>query len=193
MELPNNSDRTMQLSARMESFDSFWQSPEDVEKGYDSFHAYYRANYIPLIPDDKKSSILVISCGPGYLLNTLRKAGYEDVVGIDSDQSKIEFGLRRELNCITANAFSFLESATTTYDVIIPEQELNHLTIDEILNFLSLCRARLNPRGVLLVYGLNGANPLVGAENLAQNIDHFNTFTEHSLLQLLSLAGFKDI
>ena len=51
----------------------------------------------------------------------------------------------------------------------------------------------MKPDGLLIVYGLNGANPIVGAENLAQNIDHFNTFTEHSLGQLLKLGGFDDI
>ena len=40
---------------------------------------------------------------------------------------------------------------------------------------------------------MNGANPLVGSENLAHNIDHFNTFTEHSLHQVLELANFSDI
>ena len=45
----------------------------------------------------------------------------------------------------------------------------------------------------MIVYGLNGANPLVGSENLAHNIDHFNTFTDYSLRQVLQLAGFSDI
>jgi hypothetical protein len=40
---------------------------------------------------------------------------------------------------------------------------------------------------------MNGANPLVGSENLAHNIDHFYIVTEYSLGQLLELGGFKDI
>ena len=32
-------------------------------------------------------------------------------------------------------------------DVIIPEQELNHLTIDETIEFLRLCHASLKPGG----------------------------------------------
>jgi len=35
-----------------------------------------------------------------------------------------------------------------------------------------------------------GANPLVGSENLAHNIDHFYNITEYSLGQLLDIAGF---
>jgi hypothetical protein len=40
---------------------------------------------------------------------------------------------------------------------------------------------------------MNGANPFVGAENLAHNIDHFYIVTEYSLTQLLELGGFKNV
>jgi len=43
------------------------------------------------------------------------------------------------------------------------------------------------------VHALNGANPITGAEALAQNIDHFNTLTDYSLRQVLDLAGFQNI
>ena len=100
---------------------------------------------------------------------------------------------RRQLPCETAHAFAFLEQNHEPFDVIVPEQELNHLTLDEQLEFLSLCLRNLKPGGLMIVYGLNGANPLVGSENLAHNIDHFNTFTDYSLNQILQLAGFTDI
>ena len=90
-------------------------------------------------------------------------------------------------------AFAFVEQNRELFDVIIPEQELNHLTLDEQLEFLGLCRRNLKPGGLLIVYGLNGANPLVGSENIAHNIDHFNTFTDYSLNQVLQLTGFEDI
>lgn len=47
--------------------------------------------------------------------------------------------------------------------------------------------------GPIIAYGLNGANPLVASENLAHNIDHFNTLTEYSLGQILELGGFTRI
>src|ERR1017187_9808438 len=72
------------LSARLEPFDSYWQAPEDVDSGYASFSAYYRANYLAHLPQDRKVRILVISCGPGYLVNLLTQIGYHEVVGIDS-------------------------------------------------------------------------------------------------------------
>jgi 2-polyprenyl-3-methyl-5-hydroxy-6-metoxy-1,4-benzoquinol methylase len=181
------------LAARLEPFDSYWQAPKDVEKGYESFAAYYRANYLPWLPKDLDASILVVSCGPGYLVHTLRQRGYRNVVGIDSDPAKIEHARRRGLPCDTARAFEFLEGRTATWDVIVPEQELNHLTLDETLEFLRLCRTALRPGGQVVVYAMNGANPLVGSENLSHNIDHFYNLTEYSLQQVLELAGFHDV
>jgi SAM-dependent methyltransferase len=181
------------LAARLEPFDSYWQAPKDVEGGFKSFTAYYKANYLPHLPANRDAKILVVSCGPGYLLNALAEAGYRCVVGIDSDPSKVVYGQRRALACEAAEAFSYLERQCGEFDVIIPEQELNHLTIDETIEFLRLCHAALRPNGRVIVYAMNGANPLVGSENLAHNIDHFYNATEYSLSQLLQLAGFTRI
>jgi len=181
------------LEARLEPFDSFWQAPEDVEKGYARFAAYYRANYLPRMPPARDSRILVISCGPGYLVKTLVEAGYLNVQGIDSFPEKIAHARRKGLDCEVARAFEFLAGSSGGWDCIIPEQEINHLTTAEQVAFLTLCREKLKPGGRIVIYGLNGANPIVGAENIAHNIDHFNLLTEYSIWQLLKLCGFNDI
>lgn len=185
--------RRRELAARLEPFDSYWQAPEDVESGYRSFAAYYRANYLPHLPADRNARILVVSCGPGYLVDVLARAGYRQVVGIDSDEIKVRHARGRALPCECATAFEYLEGRQAQYDVIIPEQELNHLTHQETIDFLRLCHQALRPGGRIIVYAMNGANPMVGAENLAHNIDHFYLVTEYSLGQLLQLGGFSDI
>jgi 2-polyprenyl-3-methyl-5-hydroxy-6-metoxy-1,4-benzoquinol methylase len=181
------------LAAKTEAFDSYWQAPEDVERGYTSFIQYYRVNYLGRLPQDRQSRILVVSCGPGYFVKLLRDEGYLNVEGIDSDPGKVAHAEKRGLPCRVAEAFPFLETKTDAYDVMVCEQELNHLTKDETFQFLALCRTALKPGGQLFVYGLNGANPITGAEALAQNIDHFYTFTEYSLTQFLEHSGFKDV
>ena len=157
------------------------QAPADVESGYKSFLAYYRANYSRHLPADRAARILVISCGPGYLVNMLAQAGYTNVHGIDSDAGKVAHAKRHGLPCEVADAFEFLGRSAESWDTIIPEQELNHLTLDEMIDFLALCRRNLKPGGLIIVYGLNGANPLVGSENLAHNsggrYDIMNTTT----------------
>src|SRR5690606_8459003 len=181
--------RSQTLAARLEPFDSYWQAPADVEKGYASFRRYYRHHYLSHMPEGRLAKILVVSCGPGYLVDMLHREGYRNVIGIDSDPEKVSHAVQRNLNCRAARAVEYVAASPSTFDVIIAEQELNHLTLDEQVEFLELCRRALRPDGFVFVYGLNGANPLVGSENLSHNIDHFNTFTEHSLGQVLKLAG----
>lgn len=181
------------LAAQIEPFDSFWEGPDDVEKGYAKFYQFYKHNYLNRVPKEKKARILVISCGPGYFVNMLGKEGYTNVLGIDSFPDKVKHAERKNLRCRVARAFEFLEQGQDPYDVIFCEQELNHLTKTEMLEFLNLCWRRLGDGGTLIAHGLNGANPITGAEALAQNFDHYNTFTEYTFKQVLEHSKFRDI
>jgi SAM-dependent methyltransferase len=186
--------RRTELTAQIEPFDSFWEAPDDIEKGYGSFYSFYKHNYMRYFPAARDARILCVSCGPGYALNLLQDLGYTQALGIDSFPDKIAYATRRGLNAHVAFAFDFLEDqADATYDLIWVEQELNHLTKPEILAFLALCRRKLRPGGRLLTFALNGANPITGAEALAQNFDHQNTFTEYTFRQVLKHSGFEDV
>ncbi|NIM98080.1 MAG: methyltransferase domain-containing protein, partial [candidate division Zixibacteria bacterium] len=181
------------LTAKVEPFDTFWEAPEDIEKGYTSFYQFYKKNYLEYVPKYKNASILVVSCGPGYFVNLLKKEGYTEILGIDSDSEKVKYAKDRGLNCIAADAFAFLGKNEKSYDAIFAEQEINHLTKEEILEFLRFCHNNLREGGTLIVHSLNGANPITGSEALAQNYDHYNTFTEYSLRQVLELSNFDEI
>ena len=181
------------LTAVIEPFDSFWEAPENIEKGFARFGQFYRRNYLDRLPKNRASKTLVISCGYGYFVQLLKDAGYSDVLGIDADPEKVRIATEKGLNCTVESAFAFLENSPGSYDAIIAEQEINHLTKEEILIFLSLCRKSLAEGGTLMVHSLNGANPVTGSEALAQNFDHYNTFTEYSLRQILDYSGFVEV
>jgi 2-polyprenyl-3-methyl-5-hydroxy-6-metoxy-1,4-benzoquinol methylase len=185
--------RKVELTAKIEPFDSFWEAPDDIEKGYASFAQFYRHNYLRHLPPDRQARILVVSAGPGYFVSLLTREGYGNVLGIDSDPDKVAHARARGLPCEAAEAFPFLEDRRHGFDVIFCEQELNHLTKAEILAFLELCWHGLRPGGTLITHVLNGANPITGAEALAQNFDHYNTFTEYTLRQVLDHCGFQRI
>lgn len=185
--------RKIDLTAKIEPFDTFWEGPEDVEKGYERFSRFYKANYFKYLPSDPTARVLVVCCGPGYFVHMLNQEGYRNVTGIDSDEEKIGHARAHNLSCQVAYAFDFLESNSDPYDLIFVEQEINHLTKSEILAFMDLCRKNLNTGGTLIVHSLNGANPITGSEALAQNFDHYNTFTSYSLEQVLSSKQFHSI
>jgi SAM-dependent methyltransferase len=181
------------FTARCEPFDTYWQGSRNLAQDYRSFGIYYRVNYLPHLPPERQCRILVTSCGPGYLVNALVRAGYRNVLGIDSDENKVKHAQDHGLPCEEGPAFAYLQAHPESFDVIIPEQELNHLTIEETIEFLQLCHRALKPGGEVLVYAINGANPLVAPEHISHNIDHFYNVTDYSLTQLLTLGGFRDI
>ena len=181
------------LKAKIEPFDSFWEAPDDIDSGYSKFGTFYKHNYLNHFPPNRASNILVISCGPGYMVNLLNQNGYMNVMGIDAMPQKVVPAKMRGLNCEAARAFDILEINVDTYDVIFCEQEINHLTKEEILTFLGLCSRSLRLGGTLIFHSLNGANPFVGSENLALNFDHYNTFTEWSLEQILKHTRYNNI
>jgi hypothetical protein len=51
----------------------------------------------------------------------------------------------------------------------------------------------LTDGGTLLIHSINGANPLTGSESRAGNFDHYNSFTEYSLKQILEYSKFDNI
>lgn len=189
--------KSEELAAQIEPFDTFWEGPEEVEKGYKTLYQFYKCNYLQYMPENKNANTLVISCGPGYFVYMLNQHGYKNVLGIDSDSVKAEYGKQKGLNCDAQRAFEFLNQNMSrkenVYDIIIAEQEINHLTKEELLDFLQLCKDNLKKGGTLMVHCINGANPIVGSESLAQNFDHYFTFTEYSLKQALEASNFTDI
>ena len=46
------------LTAKIEPFDSFWEAPENVEKGFDTFGKFYRSNYLKHLPKNRDANIL---------------------------------------------------------------------------------------------------------------------------------------
>jgi len=184
-------DKKNNITAFMEPFDSFWEAPRDIEKGYGRFAKFYLRNYFKYITPAHSDNILVVSCGPGYMLDVLKNKGFEHVVGIDSDPEKVAYAKQKGLHAQVAGAFEFLENTDEQYDLIVAEQEINHLTKEEIVTFFRLCGDRLKDGGKIVVHSLNGANPITGPEALAQNVDHYNTFTEYSLKQLLGYCGYE--
>jgi len=191
--LPVNMQVDKDLAAQIEPFDAFWEAPEDVEKGFEKFAKFYKRNYFKYMPKNKTARTLVISCGAGYLVKLMNKEGFTDVLGIDSNPDKIAVAEKHSLNCRVANAFPALRENREPFDLIFAEQEINHLTKSEILTFLDLCHQNLTAGGKLFLHSLNGANPITGSEANAQNFDHFNTFTEYSIRQVIGYSGFHDI
>ncbi len=183
----------MELTARESPFTTFCEGPANVEKGYDLFLLFHERNYRRRMPADRDARILVVSSGVGYFQNALKKWGYGRVEGVDSDERKVAAAREKGFQSTCADCFDFLAAVEEGYDLIFAEQELNHLTRDEVVVFLERCLHALNEGGALVVNAANCANPLIATEYTGNNIDHYTAFTENSARQYFRIAGFENV
>jgi hypothetical protein len=61
------------------------------------------------------------------------------------------------------------------------------------IEFLQLCCKALKPGGQVIAYAMNGANPLVGSENISHNIDHFYNLTDRPVSADIAVGRIRTI
>ena len=72
--------KSSELAAQIEPFDTFWEGPENVEKGYKTLYQFYKQNYLKYMPANKEANTLVISCGPGYFVDMLNRQNIQELI-----------------------------------------------------------------------------------------------------------------
>lgn len=182
-----------QLTGKIHPGTTFCEGIPDIEAGFHYYNRLYRRNYSHLLPTDKNAKILVASAGVGYFVTFLNQMGYKNLLGIDSDQEKVDYAKARGLNVVRENAFDFLEDTDQIFDLIVVEQEINHLTKQEMVIFLTRARQRLRQGGRLIINTMNYANPLTAIDHFGQNFNHFAGYTENSLKQVFNYCGFGKV
>lgn len=187
-----SSSSSQPFRARHFPWSTFCEGIADIEKGYTYYPRLYKRNFGKHLPDLKSAKILVVSAGPGYFVDYLNQSGYVDVLGIDSDPEKVELARNRSINVIVADAIEYLTKSPDKYDMIILEQEINHLTKDEFLSVLALVKSRLSAGGSVALNAGNYANPITAPDHYGTNLDHFSAWTSLSLEQAYQSSGYSE-
>ncbi len=106
---------------------------------------------------NKNDAIMEFGCGTGYMITyPLRSTGY-NIEGFDLDTKSIEYGSRAF--CTNDNHFLYalnIRDVKKKYDVIIASEVFEHIHMEALDPVIDAIRARLNPRGILLVTVPNG-------------------------------------
>ena len=146
-----------------------------------------------VMPQEKDAPILDIGCGTGHFLYYLKKRGYLNFLGIDISESQVQFCS----NTITphvqhADVFEFLAGKSNTYAAISSSDVIEHIPKENVIPFLKLIYQALHPGGVLLLKLPNMSNPF-SLDSRYRDFTHECGFTEESIYQVLSMAGFRTI
>ena len=144
------------------------------------------------LPGERGVPCLDIPCGSGNFLYFLQRQGYLKILGCDADPRQIERTAALELPAVRRDAMEMLGDGTRTYGLISSLDFIEHLSRDEALQFLALCRGRLAPGGVLLLRTPSADGPF-GAHDVWNDMTHQWAMTSGVLEAVLEMAGYANI
>jgi 2-polyprenyl-3-methyl-5-hydroxy-6-metoxy-1,4-benzoquinol methylase len=147
------------------------------------------------LPSNLAIRILELGCGGGELLSQIREAGYSRIRGIDLSAEQVARAHQRGLQDLVerGDALRFLAcEGDASYDVLIAIDVIEHLSKDEVLQFITESRRILAPGGRLIIHVPNGDSPFCGSIRYC-DITHELAFTPKSVHQLALTAGFSSV
>ncbi|WP_446811085.1 class I SAM-dependent methyltransferase [Methylomonas sp. 2BW1-5-20] len=167
----------------------------DIESIYSSARNYYNAEILPLLPQNKNANILDIGCGFGHLLRFLIENHYKSVGGVELDEN-VFLECRNHIGeqatfLENIDAQIFLKGSANKFETVIATDVIEHFSMHELIEFLGLIRTSLSSEGIIILRTPNMAN-IFGTYSRYMDLTHQTGFTEQSLSELLSVAGFTN-
>ena len=135
---------------------------------------------------------LEIGCGPGSFLYWARERGWLGTTGVDLSAEQIAVARELGLNAENVSFQQHLADKAGVYDLIVAMDLVEHLTRDEVLQFLDMCAQALRPGGKLFLTTPNGAGLRPGPVAYG-DLTHETIFTPQTIRTVLHLTGFDDI
>lgn len=111
---------------------------------------YYRARLGAFLPEDKDSKIIDLPCGDGNLLYFLRSEGYQNAVGWDLDENRVQVASDLGLNAQVGDAMAVLTNLTEV-DAILTADFVEHIEKSDVFDFLKACSKALNENGLVII------------------------------------------
>ena len=170
----------------------FLRFNKPTKHAFENMARFYHVWYGKYLPSNKDAKILDAGCGMGHFLYYLKKMGYTNLLGIDISPQAVDF-VKKYItkNVILADAFEFLKGAKD-FDVIVLNDIIEHIPKERVLELLKLCFNALKPGRKIFVKTDNMSNPF-SLKLRYQDFTHEVGFTEESFVQVLYIAGFRNI
>lgn len=156
----------------------------------------YAYNYAAILPQHSTARILDLGCSEGIALEWLVDQGYENIVGVDSDEVAVERardclrGRLPEKQIIPADLYEYLrEQEDCSVDRIFMFNVVEHLEKSLLLKVFTEVHRLLKPEGALLAQTGNIENPF-NLGLFTRDFTHQIPFSTYSLWQATIICGF---
>jgi 2-polyprenyl-3-methyl-5-hydroxy-6-metoxy-1,4-benzoquinol methylase len=166
-------------------------SREELEADFCRRGRIFDSMLRPLIRQNRVEHLLDVACGQGCLLHWAQREGLRTVHGCDLSAQQVEVARELDLNVEQAAFRDYLPKFAGQCDMVVGQDIIEHLTRDEALEFLDLCRNALRPGGVLFLTTPNGDGLRPGSVQYG-DLTHETIFSPGSITTALSLCGYGD-
>ncbi|MBM9520476.1 class I SAM-dependent methyltransferase [Desulforhopalus vacuolatus] len=155
---------------------------------------YYERLIAAHLPKDTNVSILDLACGHGDLINSLKKNGYKNVLGVDISAEQVAAAHKLDIcEVVHEDLNVFLErSKEKTYDVVFLMDIIEHFEKQEILDLFDKVNQILTDKGTIVIHVPNGAG-IFGMRVRYGDFTHQNAFTSKSMQQILHACHFVNV
>lgn len=182
------------MSYRKRIYEGYASTMQDAGTEFDPASARkwgrsYRHYLRRWLPDAKDANIADLACGGGSLLFHFKEAGYTNLHGVDLSASQVLLARQVVPGVAEQSLFDFLRAHQGRFDLITGLDIIEHLTKDELFEFLDLCLNALRPGGRLVLQTPNAESPWGSALRYA-DFTHELSITPDCLSRLLKLCGF---
>jgi len=185
----------MQPDYRRDLFDAYHirtsQLDADDPAKQEWFRIYSQSYYVPHLSDVDRATaeVLEVGCNKGFLLASLRDAGFRRLRGVDLSAGDVEVARRNvpeaEIGC--EDAFGYLDSRPGQFDVIIMKAVLEHVLKDRVLTLIERVAGALKPDGTVVIDVPNMDWLFAGHERY-MDFTHEVGFTKESLTQIVGMV-----
>ncbi len=160
---------------------------------YELYAKVAKKRYKNILPKDKAANIIDIACGGGHFLYFLQQQGYIYAQGVDISQEQLDVAEKMGVKNLQKSDFGeYLLKCLGKFDMIIANDIIEHLTKDEVINFLETIHTSLKLGGNVLIATFNSKS-LFSSRLRYCDFTHEQGFTPKSLSQVLRVCGFKNI
>lgn len=143
-------------------------------------------------PPDKTATILDLGCGHGALIYFARRAGYVNIVGVDTSPEQVAESKRLGINGVSEGDLmeTLQRLQDGSQDLVVAFDVIEHFTKNEIVSFVDEIHRVLRKGGKWIIHTTNGESPFAGRIRYG-DFTHELAFTRVSITQLLKSSDFS--
>jgi 2-polyprenyl-3-methyl-5-hydroxy-6-metoxy-1,4-benzoquinol methylase len=151
----------------------------------------YADVFLKLVGSKKDAPILDIACGRGEMLKIIKHLNLEGI-GVDTNQTLIDYCKDQSLHVIKNDALSYLKSLkNNTLGAISVMHLVEHLEFEYLAKFLLESFRTLQPGGGIIIETPNPLNLVVSAVQFYMDPSHRNPIPVNLMQIILENVGFQ--